>query len=536
MLRIPRLILFFGALLFANCLFIGCGGGSGPKPPEVLEIQQAVIDEAGGTIQSMTIPEAPIVEFGTNALSGEATVELKVLDKPPSSPANTQAQMIGYPVQLAITGATITEGAQVTLRVNGSVEGEGRPVVAYEIDGLWFANLGAINDGVIAGNLILPLDDEEAMIRTGLGAAPTTMGVFILPTTETRFLPTIATYKFDQDRWNSYSGTWTGTRVALLVHGLPTEANGNAREGLLPLARFLKNELSYTVYGIEYPKGYVIDATGVKLAELIRTRVPAEAKIDILAHSMGGVVARSAIENNIGVEEKVSKLVTMSSPHIGVTAAFLSSLALNVSGYNPEFFDLEVDSSFYQRLNNGQRTTCHYFSAVGTDSRRPTRYTGLGWRQRLQVLLMKPHDGLVEEISSGTLLGSESASFEKREFTLNHDAICLNHTLVDSEMNRLKDTLREWLGGISISVTVVPASLVLFTGTQQQFDATVIGTINPTVVWNTDGGSVDINGLYTAPEIPGTYYVTATSAADPSKSDTAEVTVVEPGGIGVIIE
>src|ERR1700682_4417472 len=39
------------------------------------------------------------------------------------------------------------------------------------------------------------------------------------------------------------------------------------------------------------------------------------------------------------------------------------------------------------------------------------------------------------------------------------------------------------------------------------------------------GGTVDGDAVYTAPNAAGTYHVTATSHADPSKSATAEVTV-----------
>ena len=80
----------------------------------------------------------------------------------------------------------------------------------------------------------------------------------------------------------------------------------------------------------------------------------------------------------------------------------------------------------------------------------------------------------------------------------------------------------------NITVSVAPTSVSVYTGAMQQFDATVSGTANTTVTWNASSGSVNGNGLYTAPATPGTYYVTATSVADPSKSSTAEVVVSSP--------
>jgi hypothetical protein len=74
------------------------------------------------------------------------------------------------------------------------------------------------------------------------------------------------------------------------------------------------------------------------------------------------------------------------------------------------------------------------------------------------------------------------------------------------------------------------------TGHTFQFAATVSGTVNKTATWSVqeaNGGTVSTAGLYTAPAAAGTYHVTATSAADGTKTDTATVTVV--AGVAVQI-
>ncbi|MHB9107031.1 MAG: Ig-like domain-containing protein [Armatimonadota bacterium] len=76
-----------------------------------------------------------------------------------------------------------------------------------------------------------------------------------------------------------------------------------------------------------------------------------------------------------------------------------------------------------------------------------------------------------------------------------------------------------------VAVSVAPGAVTLLTGAQQQFEAEVTGTDNTAVTWSTTGGQITQGGLFTAPGTPGTYYVTATSVADPSKSDTVEITV-----------
>jgi hypothetical protein len=88
-----------------------------------------------------------------------------------------------------------------------------------------------------------------------------------------------------------------------------------------------------------------------------------------------------------------------------------------------------------------------------------------------------------------------------------------------------------------VVVTVTPASTSLVTGTTQQFNASVVGTSNTAVTWNTQGtgcsgvacGTISDTGLYTAPSAipsPADVTVTATSLADPSKTSSSSVTIV----------
>ncbi len=82
-------------------------------------------------------------------------------------------------------------------------------------------------------------------------------------------------------------------------------------------------------------------------------------------------------------------------------------------------------------------------------------------------------------------------------------------------------------GGGNVKVSVSPASVTLFSNQKQQFTAAVSGTSNTGVTWSATAGSVDANGLYTAPTVKAqtNAVVTATSKADSTKSASAAVTV-----------
>src|SRR5204862_1012720 len=76
-----------------------------------------------------------------------------------------------------------------------------------------------------------------------------------------------------------------------------------------------------------------------------------------------------------------------------------------------------------------------------------------------------------------------------------------------------------------VTVSISPTSASLQSGGTQQFSATVTGSTNTAVTWSASGGTISSTGLYTAPTIAGNYSVTATSAADSTKSASASVSV-----------
>src|SRR5271157_269297 len=90
-----------------------------------------------------------------------------------------------------------------------------------------------------------------------------------------------------------------------------------------------------------------------------------------------------------------------------------------------------------------------------------------------------------------------------------------------------------------VAVTISPTTTTVATGGQQQFTASVSGSLNQNVTWSVAGagcsgnacGTISNSGLYTAPaSVPSqpTVSVTATAQADPSKSASAIVTLALP--------
>ena len=84
-------------------------------------------------------------------------------------------------------------------------------------------------------------------------------------------------------------------------------------------------------------------------------------------------------------------------------------------------------------------------------------------------------------------------------------------------------------GNQQVSVTITPPSATVAPGGAQQFSATVANAPSNAVTWNVQegaaGGTINQQGLYTAPATPGTYHVVAISQVFSNKVGTATVTV-----------
>ncbi|HKA01760.1 MAG TPA: Ig-like domain-containing protein [Candidatus Solibacter sp.] len=79
-----------------------------------------------------------------------------------------------------------------------------------------------------------------------------------------------------------------------------------------------------------------------------------------------------------------------------------------------------------------------------------------------------------------------------------------------------------------VSVSITPTTATLQTGATQQFNASVTGSSNAAVTWSATGGTISNTGLFAAGQTTGSFTVTATSAADTTKSASATVTVQAP--------
>ena len=199
-------------------------------------------------------------------------------------------------------------------------------------------------------------------------------------------------------------------RVVLLVHGADASpAVFGDLERHLRMARF-------RIGTFAYPNDDAIDASGVQLARRLRqwhARNPT-ATVDIVAHSMGGLVARYMLETPGLDPGNVGKLIMLGTPNQGSQLA-VARFLLDLGGYvrrgftknaligmltdgNGEAgYDMRPGSEFLDELNARKRNPhVRYHMILGTSG--PVSVTGFdALRSRAEKLTPRPLRGWLRQ-------------------------------------------------------------------------------------------------------------------------------------------
>ena len=117
-----------------------------------------------------------------------------------------------------------------------------------------------------------------------------------------------------------------------------------------------------------------------KIIDLIRYATGRE-KVDIVAHSMGGLVAREYIRKTEG--KYVNKLVTIGTPNNGIYGAisFGCGTILADRKYTPECEDMQHNSSFIKRLNEEDKEYRNKYLTI----------SGKAYQQKEAILVYCPN-------------------------------------------------------------------------------------------------------------------------------------------------
>ncbi len=134
-----------------------------------------------------------------------------------------------------------------------------------------------------------------------------------------------------------------GHAPIVCIHGL-----SGHRQNFFPLRGLLYLHGRRRVYSIGYDDAAPLEESARTLARVVEEIVAAndlgeETRIDLVAHSMGGIVARLAAFDP-AFRRRIRHLVTLGTPHRGTLAArFMAT---------PRTLDLRPDSALFARLDS----------------------------------------------------------------------------------------------------------------------------------------------------------------------------------------
>ena len=276
--------------------------------------------------------------------------------------------------------------------------------------------------------------------------------------------PNVVVYRYQGKGFVSDNAKWpVGKKTALLLHGFSIFSKGKCRDDMVGLAGHLSVSRrvggvtipSYDeIYAVEYPPKYHILDTASVLSSIVNSKCsawPKDQKIDVFAHSMGGLVARTAIEypevllGTKNISNRVGHLVTMGTPHNGISSPVVDIFKEAFGELPVEVGDMDPQGLFMNMLNftssKKPQVSCDYYSIVGARSYRPKKYldgkTGVlaMIAKKIQDLSYPVHDGLIDVTSAGFDLTEVCHAFKKAQLDLNHDYIN-NHPEVFSTIDR----------------------------------------------------------------------------------------------------
>jgi len=125
-------------------------------------------------------------------------------------------------------------------------------------------------------------------------------------------------------------------RTLVFVHGLAAN-----RAGFLPLQAYLRVHGYGRQYAFNYKSAGSVERIALRLKRELDEHILG-GRIDLVAHSLGGLVARFYLQQ-LGGARRVDRLITLGTPHLGTHAAnFVPSALVR---------QLLPDGPFIQHLN-----------------------------------------------------------------------------------------------------------------------------------------------------------------------------------------
>lgn len=368
-------------------LISGCGGGAVKvdEPPKPLWETTRSVGAEGATIKTPDEYGAE-VEVAPNTFSEPSDVTVQVF-APQAFKTPEGSEAFSYFVTLKLPKDRMLNDGEIRVQIPGlrsrSSEDSGLLCALVQIQGGKWLVAEADTEGT-ESSLSVRMDKtliDQSTNGSGTRSSTVAILIVLLLASSLDSDPSVTFYKWEGQRWGDperLPSNWEGKKIALVLHGILSKIDKGIGQSIR--GRGDVSDLAHNIYqtnfydeiwGVEYNWAAHIGGNGILLAERL-AQVPGIDKanlIDIHAHSMGGLVARYALEES-GIELPVFRLFTYGTPHQGAHTRVLLNAVLeaidrlwDIDGVR----DLLQGSSFIQHLNSNSsgRSSANYILFAG---------------------------------------------------------------------------------------------------------------------------------------------------------------------------
>lgn len=437
--RLKIIVLFIGIVLFTINACKKDNNSSEKK--ESKQVEENIIATIGG---KLTTSDSINLVIPPNALPNNGKVFVGRTGSEPTSVPNTNLQIVGNPITIRIPSDSINSVIQLTFPApSNSINTDNYCIFLYNgttyfpveytlngntvtvsIDKINWESANNQKSLILSSIIIIALTNKETPPISEMGLKEFATGSQPFPTPKAL---------------NSSS------KVLLLVHGL-FSGPSKCWSSLIPKIQKETNP-SYTNYWtFGYNSALSIDQNAQILANSLSTYYANGAQIDIVAHSMGGLVSRSMIEQ-YGGNKFISKLITLDTPHEGSPLAVFRyvvgavvALDSGIGGYliynyeSQGIRDLNTNSAYIQHMMTLQHPPLPYYTITATNA-------SSMWNIVSNWLIPGLDDGVVSVVSATGVPGAVSPlplSVVNIPVALAHIYVPGNDQIYDQLINYLK--------------------------------------------------------------------------------------------------
>jgi len=346
-----------------------------------------------------------------NAISNEGIVILEHKGDEPTSVPNQDLESIYDPLTLILPVEEISESIRLIIPWDSNIEDSNR-LCAIAYNGSSYLPMEIYQED---GYLVIVIDrykwEESAKKSTNFVYSSIIISVmYVIQNDPPKTELGIKSISFNETTKELDFTTATATsssRVLLLVHGWQGEP-----KSWTTFREWLDDNHDYNydeVWSFGYKSRNSISDNGKLFEEQLDEHYIDGTQIDIVAHSMGGLVSRAMIELHDG-GRFINRLVTLGTPHLGSSLAmFRDYIGFTVGiddpigyiGYNfltQGFQDLNSGSAFLNILNEQPKPEVHYYTIAATND--PSKGLFFGRISSQSKYLPGNDDGIVTVTSA----------------------------------------------------------------------------------------------------------------------------------------